>query len=118
MEDEIENDKGHTFIVVWDMTGLEAVIDADKLISEDVMNALKGDKGSALGRTMFVLTQRARANCHRHYEIYSIKTTADVDEEAIQDMFETSPQIAAELMRERGTKIYSDRMPKKVQVIT
>lgn len=118
MEDEMEDDNGHTYIVVWDMTGLETVIDADELLSEDVMNALKGEKGSAVGRTMFYLTQRARANTHRCYEIYTIKTTADVDKEAIVGMFETNPQIAANIMRERGTKLYSARHSTPVQVIT
>ena len=119
MENEYpEWHKGNIYIVSWDMTGLECVIDANELMADDVMNALKDEKGSALGRTLFVLTTRARANSHRHYEIYSIHTTPDVEKEAIEQMFEDNPQAAADLIRERGNKIWSDRANKKTQVIT
>lgn len=106
------------FIVVWDMTGLETVIDVNDLTGEDTMRALKGEKGSALGRTMFVLTQRARANSHRHYEIYSIHTNPEISKQDMADMFHQNPQGAADLIRDRGTKIYSDRANKQTQVIT
>lgn len=115
---ENEKEDGNIFIVVWDMMGLETVIDANKLIGEDVMNSLKGEKGSRLGQTMFYLTQRAKYNMQRCYEIYSIHTTADVDEAAITEMFNTDPQAAADIMRERGTKLYSDRETRPRQVIT
>jgi len=106
------------FIVVWDMTGLEAVIDVNDLTSEDTMRALKGEKGSKLGQTLFFITQRARANSHRHYEIYSIHTDPTIDKLAMSDMFHQNPQAAADLIRARGQKIYSDRANKQTQVIT
>lgn len=107
----------NTFIVVWDMTGLETVIDVADLISEDVMKRLRDEKGSTLGQTMFILTQRAKANSHRHYEIYSVQANPDITKEMIAEMFKNDPQGSADLIRERGTKIYSDRIG-KVQVIT
>jgi len=112
------SEDSNIFIVVWDMTGLEAVIDVSELTSEDTMRILKGEKGSALGRTMFVLTQRARANSHRHYEIYSVHTNPEITKQDMADMFHQNPQAAADLIRARGTKIYSDRASDKVQVIT
>lgn len=115
--DEVEKDD-NLFIVVWDMTGLEAVIDVHELQSEDVMRRLRDDKGSKLGQTLFYLTQRARANSHRNYEIYSIHTSPEIDRLAMSDMFHQNPQAAADLIRARGTKIYSARSNTKVQVIT
>lgn len=106
------------FIVVWDMTGLEAIIDANELQSEDVMRALKGDKGSKLGQTLFAITMRARANTHRHYEIYSIHTSSEITKLDMADLFHQNPQSAADLIRARGQKIYSDRANKQTQVIT
>lgn len=106
------------FIISWDMTGLEAIIDVYELRSDDVMRALKDEKGSALGQTLRMLIQRARANSHRHYEIYSIHTKPHVDKEILEVMFKEDPQAAADLIRERGVKIYSDRVNHKVQVIT
>lgn len=106
------------FIVVWDMTGLEAVIDANELQSEDVMRRLRDEKGSKLGQTLFAITMRARANTHRHYEIYSIHTSPEITKLDMANMFYENPQSAADLIRDRGIKIYSDRANKQTQVIT
>lgn len=106
------------FIVVWDMTGLEAVIDANELQSEDVMRRLRDEKGSSLGQTLFAITMRARANTHRHYEIYSIHTSPEITRLDMADLFHQNPQAAADLIRARGQKIYSDRANKQTQVIT
>lgn len=106
------------FIVVWDMTGLETIVDVHELQSEDVMRRLKDQKGSKLGQTLFAMTMRAKANTHRHYEIYTIHTTPDIDKDCIAEWFEVNPQGAADMIRERGVKIYSDRISQKVQVIT
>lgn len=106
------------YIVTWDMTGLECVIDANELQSEDVMRALRGQKGSKLGEALFYLTMRARANSQRRYEIYSIHTNSEISKEDLERMFEENPQNAADLIRDRGVKIYSDRANQKVQVIT
>ena len=63
------------------------------------------------------MTLRARANTQRHYEIYGIQTVEDIDKSTLERLFEDDPQAAAELIRERGTKLYSDRIAKRTQVI-
>jgi len=63
------------------------------------------------------MTLRARANTQRHYEIYSIQTVDDIDRSTLERLFEDDPQAAAELIRDRGTKLYSDRIAKRTQVI-
>ena len=63
------------------------------------------------------MTLRARANTQRHYEIYSIQTVEDIDKSTLERLFEDDPQAAAELIRDRGTKLYSDRIAKRTQVI-
>ena len=107
-----------TLIVTWDMTGLESVIDANELDSEDTFNRLQEIKSNRLGHTLFMLTMRARMNTHRHYEIYSINVDHDITPGEIKTMFEENPQGSAELIRERGFRIYSDRLNEKVQVIS
>ena len=106
------------FMVVWDMTGLEAVVNVDELAEADTMTALKGEKGSNIGQVLFYWTMRARANNHRHYEIYTIRTTQDLTKEDIEQWFERNPQAAADMIREHGNKVYSDRVNTKTQVIT
>jgi arsenate reductase-like glutaredoxin family protein len=56
---------------------------------------------------------RARYNSQRHYEIYTVNMDESISEQDIRDMFETSPQGMADLIRERGHKMYSDRVDQK-----
>jgi len=41
----------------------------------------------------------------------------DIDRSTLERLFEDDPQAAAELIRDRGTKLYSDRIAKRTQVI-
>ena len=52
---------------------------------------------------------RARMNPQRHYEVYTVQTDPSITKEDIIRMFEDSPQSMADLVRERGEKLYSDR---------
>lgn len=53
---------------------------------------------------------RARYNSQRHYEIYTFSANPGIDVEDIREMFESSPQHAADTIRRIGNKIYSDRV--------
>ena len=106
-----------TFIVMWDMTGVESVIDASALSSEDTFNRLVGKKSNVFGSLLSRLLLRARLNNQRHYEIYSIKVDECISEDDVMLMFKDNPQGAADTIRKLGTKIYSDRVKEKVQVI-
>ena len=106
-----------TFIVMWDMTGIESVIDASALSSEDTFNRLVGKKSNVFGSLLMRLLLRARVNNQRHYEIYSIKVDDNIGEDDVMLMFKDNPQGAADTIRKLGTKIYSDRVKEKVQVI-
>jgi len=60
---------------------------------------------------------RARYNTQRCYEIYAIGVDGTITQEDIRDMFETDPQYAADLIRARGEKIYSDRRREKDKIV-
>jgi len=139
MEDRSNDPCGHdseetvtnTFIISWDMTGLEAVVDitqdlvAGELREKDILFDLLKDPDEKyenehvrkVNSILQRMTLRARANPQRHYEIYSINTVGGIDKDTLEQLFKDSPQTAADLIRDRGTKLYSDRVNKKVQVI-
>jgi hypothetical protein len=48
-------------------------------------------------------------NPQRHYEIYIISADAGIETEDIRNMFENSPQTAADTIRNIGNKFYSNR---------
>jgi hypothetical protein len=119
--------KTNIFLVSWDMTGLETVIDLSEVEArrkqadkERVWNTLASpdlvDPGNPIERqissTVNAILMRARINSQRHYEVYTIHTDSSVAEKDVWTMFADNPQGAAELIRDRGTKLYSNRMRK------
>ena len=124
--------KHNVYLLSWDMTGLETILDLtmlEKLHAEEEKLRLVQilgdpdlkDPGNAtmasINRTVSSIMMRARANSQRHYEIYTIQTDPSVSEGDMWEMFNQDPQHAAELIRERGNKLYSDRVNKRTQVI-
>ena len=108
MSEEYDEDgRDGIFVVMWDCHGLEAVARVPNP-ADTTYALLKGEKPPELPNIMH-WQLRARYNSHRHYEIYSFTAVAGIDEEDIRELFERDPQYAADLVRERGSKIYSDR---------
>lgn len=105
------------FVAMWDQLGLETLINVGDLHKESVWAELKGDPGPRLPN-LDMMIMRAKANHHRHYEIYAFQTEADVTQEMILDMFKHSPQAIVNLIRGSGQKIYSDREEQSRIVIT
>jgi len=108
MNQDHEEPRMRAFAVMWDCHGLES-------IGEIVDPALKtwailGNK--TVPREDFNIEHwklRARFNSQRHYEIYAIGVDGSITKEDLVEMFKTDPQYAADLIRARGEKLYSDR---------
>jgi hypothetical protein len=98
------------FLVSWDCNGLEAVINITDYEKEATWATLKNeDPPVRLGSMVNHLMLRARANSQRHYEIYTMNVAEGIVDEDIRGMFDADPQGSADLIRDRGNKIYSDR---------
>jgi hypothetical protein len=104
------SEEGNLFIMAWDSNGLEAVVNITEYEKEMTWATLQ-DKESPkkIGSIVNYLMLRARANSQRHYEIYTMTAVDGITDEDIRAMFEADPQGSAELIRERGNEIYSDR---------
>ena len=100
----------HDFVIMWDNTGLEYVGDITADEQRVIMEALRGKEAPrrALANPLH-LRLRAQHNPQRHYEIYFLTAEAGITEQDIRDWFETDPQAAADLVRERGQEFYSER---------
>jgi hypothetical protein len=98
------------FLVSWDCTGLEAVINITDYEKETTWATLRDeDPPAKLGSIVNHLMLRAKANSQRHYEIYTMQVQEGIADEDIREMFNSDPQGSADLIRDRGNKIYSDR---------
>ena len=124
--------KHNVFLLSWDMTGLESLIDLTTLeklrVEEEKIRMMKilsdpdardpGDQsGSVLNQIVQNIVLRARVNQQRHYEVYTIQTVTGITRQDLWDMFNNDPQSASELIRERGNQLYSDRVNKRTQLI-
>jgi hypothetical protein len=98
------------FLVSWDCNGLESCINLTEYEKETSWALLSNeDPPAKLNGIVNHLMMRARANPQRHYEIYTMTAVDSITDEDIRGMFESDPQGSADLVRDRGNKIYSDR---------
>ena len=109
------------FLVMWDMYGIESVVDLTVMEKEMIWNTLLESEtksySNEINQRVTRMMLRARLNPERNYEIYTIHVTPDVTKDKLTQMFLDSPQNAANLIRERGEKIYSNRTAKKQQIV-
>jgi hypothetical protein len=106
------------FVLMWCNEGLESVLNATDLENENLLHALKtGSTKSELGRYIFMMKIRAQANTQRHYEIYSVATDDSITEQDLRRQFHENPQGMADLIRERGQQIHSDRATKSPLIV-
>ena len=124
--------KLNLFIVSWDNTGLEACVDitedrdrSDNFEQEKLFDIIRdphkvptNEYLRRVNHMVGMMIVRAQANPQRHYEIYTVTSDSTVTAEDLRDLFESTPQAAADMIRERGTRLYSDRVNQKQIVIT
>ena len=112
-------DSSDWFVVSWCCEGLEGIIPVSQLEREETFALLQGktitDYASHAVNSMLL---RARFNPQRFYEVYAISAQAGITAEDIEGMFNADPQCAADLIRERGQKLFSDRRKRTDPVIT
>ena len=107
--------KHNRFAVMWDCNGLEAVEQVPDP-AETTFALLKGVEPPNPPNIMH-WRLRAQFNTQRHYEIYVFDTVKGITAEHIREMFEASPQIAADTIRRIGTVFYSDRRTEKAAIV-
>lgn len=113
----------NAFIFSWDQLGIESIVPIsqyEEIDRENTMRILRDQPvvRNPLNSILQSLLLRARYNSQRHYEIYSIDCDPSLDEAFWKKQWETDPQGTADLIRERGHKLYSDRADSKKVKIT
>ena len=104
------------FAVMWDCNGLEAVEE----IFDPALKAWAILGNKPVPKENFNIEHwklRARVNSQRHYEIYAIGVDGSITKEDLVEMFTQDPQSAADLIRARGEKLYSDRKTQKDTIV-
>jgi hypothetical protein len=99
---------------MWCSEGLECVIDITEEEKKCMWAQLRGKKYTP-GFSVDMLKLRAQCNSQRHYEIYTFDS-GDFSLTDVRNLFERTPQVMVDFVREHGTKIYSDRVTDSVIV--
>lgn len=108
----------NAYIFSWDHLGIEAILPISQYEHHEknqLINLLKDQprERNPLDSIVRTLLLRARFNTQRHYEIYAVDCDASMDEAFWRKQWEEHPQATADLIRERGHKLYSDRATKQ-----
>jgi hypothetical protein len=98
----------HRFIIMWNRLGLQYVADLTRIEGERVWSRITGanDKWNP---SLLNLRTIAMGYQRDHYEIYEFLADEGITEEQIVTMFEQSPQSAADMIRQLGECLYTDR---------
>jgi len=104
----------NAFIFSWDNTGIDSIVPISQYEHIEQQNLIrilseKPTERNPLDSIVQSLLLRARYNTHRHYEIYAVDCTEEMDETFWRKQWEEHPQFTAELIRERGHKLFSNR---------
>lgn len=112
----------NAYLIYWCSEGLESVTPVGHYEQIDVDNTFRilqdqDPMRNPVNTIIQSMILRARYNSHRHYELYAITAADGITGPDIEQMFNASPQGAADTVRSIGVKLYSDRAVKKRVVI-
>lgn len=113
----------NAFIFMWDYNGIETIVPITQYEEQEKLNTwaiLKGEPvgSNPLNDIVKYMIMRAQFNPDRRYEIYAIDCAEDwMDEEFWAEEWEKHPQTTADLIRDRGEKIFSHRASKKIKIV-
>lgn len=107
----------HQFVVFWCCEGLEFVGDVTQDRKDAMVSKLRGQKHISNIPNLMHLELRARYNPQRFYELWVVDAASGITKEDIQELFQSNPQIAADLIRSKGTRIFGSSMSKQKSII-
>lgn len=104
----------NAYLVYWCSEGLESVVPITQYEPIDVENTFRILNNQETIRNPMngiiqMMMLRGRMNGQRHYELYAIDCADGITKEDIENMFENDSQAAADLIRNKGVKVFSDR---------
>ena len=103
--EDFDDSKPNTFIVMWDINGLESIVNVSEGEQQAIMDTL-ADRPIQWRNPIQTWLLRARYNSQRHYEIYVIDAAADTED--MIKAFESDPQYMVDLIRKRGRKLWGE----------
>lgn len=105
------------WVVLFDTLGVDTLVPWDDLKQDDMLDTLSGRKPkNRLNTQINTMIMRAQANMQRWPEVWAYDTGEDWTYEDMLEQWKTSPQITANVVRERGTNLFKHHRQKEVIV--
>jgi hypothetical protein len=113
----------NAYLVYWCSEGLESVVpitEYEPIDMENTFRILNNEEPvrNPMNSIIQMMILRGRMNGQRHYELYAIDCVESITKEDLEQMFDDNPQAAADLIRSKGFKVFSDRAyTNKVKIV-
>jgi len=105
------------WVVLFDTLGVDTLLPWDDLKGDDMIAVLSGKAPGKKGnRHVSMMVIRAQANHQRFPEVWAYDTAEDYEYEEMKKMWEDSPQVVADSVRERGTSLFKYAKEKAIIV--
>ena len=105
------------WVVLFDCLGVDTLLPWDDLKGEDMLTVLSGKKPKdRVGQRVSLMVLRAQANHQRFPEVWAYDTAEDYEYEEMRKMWEASPQVVADSVRDRGTNLFKYAKEKAIIV--
>lgn len=103
--------EGKQWLVYWDNTGFEGIIDVGTHLEKEAFDLLVHDKrqDQSISSIYNMMTMRARFNPQRNPEIWTFTSNEDITEESLREVADRDPQWLVDWIRKNGTKMYGER---------
>lgn len=112
----------NAYLFMWNAYGIESIVPITQYEDQaklDMWNILKEEKRkkNPLDDILMSMEMRARFNPAHGYEIYAMDCDEGITEEDLFDFWDNCPQAAADLTREKGVRLFSNRNKSRPQLI-
>lgn len=112
----------NAYLFMWNCYGIESIVPITQYEDQDKLDTWKILKGEPTGKNPLdsiigQMEARARFNPERSYEIYAMDCEEGITEGDLFAMWDSNPQYAADLTREKGVCLFSNRnTTKKIKI--
>ena len=112
----------NAYLFMWNCHGIESIVPITQYEDQSKLDMWKILKEEPTGKNpiddiLGAMTMRARFNAERSYEIYAMDCDEGITEEDLFSFWDTAPQAAADLVRERGVRLFTSRNKSRPQLI-
>jgi hypothetical protein len=107
------------WVVLFDNEGLDTLVPWSELVEETVMSKLSGEPrvGPNPQHIVSNTMMRARLNTQRNTEVWAYNTSDDIDVDTMREVWDSSPQYMADLVRSKGTNLFGKDHSKKPKIV-